>query len=136
MEWNTGECPAFLRNQQQEIADHKEKTPSSGVWRVSGAEGIAPVDEKFFAGTLPTDFSERGRGGLVVKSWLWGRRVQGSKPESTEDTLNMGPAAHQIIRSDQTSSRWCGVEACRGGASSSVVLAIWPRFKVTRSVPK
>ncbi|GBN80515.1 hypothetical protein AVEN_126188-1 [Araneus ventricosus] len=63
---------------------------------------------------------------------------------------------------NHTSSRWCGVkiptlarptqegckagrgparreplpEAWRGGASSGVVIVIWPRLKITRSVPK
>ncbi|GBM47448.1 hypothetical protein AVEN_6131-1 [Araneus ventricosus] len=65
-----------------------------------------------------------GRGGLVVRSRLWGRRVPGSKPDSTEDPPCMGPAAHaKHISSGQTSSRWCGVEAWRGGdASSGVVI--------------
>ncbi|GBL92177.1 hypothetical protein AVEN_91518-1 [Araneus ventricosus] len=50
-----------------------------------------------------------GRGGLVARSRLWNRRVPGSKPDSTDDPSCMGPAARQIIRSGQTSSRWCGV---------------------------
>ncbi|GBN36750.1 hypothetical protein AVEN_29507-1 [Araneus ventricosus] len=37
------------------------------------------------------------------------------RPDSTEDPPCMGPAARQIIRSGQTSSRWCGVEAWRRG---------------------
>ncbi|GBN18088.1 hypothetical protein AVEN_182766-1 [Araneus ventricosus] len=57
----------------------------------------------------------QGRGGLVARSWLWGRRVPGSKPDSTEDPPCTGPAARYIIRSGQTPSRWCGVEAWRGG---------------------
>ncbi|GBO46702.1 hypothetical protein AVEN_95959-1 [Araneus ventricosus] len=48
-------------------------------------------------------------------SRLWGRRVPDTKPDSTEDPLCIGPVARQIIRSGQTSSRWCGVEACSGG---------------------
>ncbi|GBL80365.1 hypothetical protein AVEN_92274-1 [Araneus ventricosus] len=59
--------------------------------------------------------SQRGRGGLVVKSRLWGRRVPGSKPDSTEDPPCMGPAARYIIRSGQPSSRWCGVEVLERG---------------------
>ncbi|GBO14535.1 hypothetical protein AVEN_239491-1 [Araneus ventricosus] len=39
-----------------------------------------------------------GRGGLLVRSRLCGRRVPGSKPDSTEDPLCIGPAAHEIIR--------------------------------------
>ncbi|GBM28137.1 hypothetical protein AVEN_224194-1 [Araneus ventricosus] len=57
----------------------------------------------------------RGRGGLVVRSRPWGRRAPGSRPDSTEDPPCMGPAARYIIRSGQTSSRWCGVEVRRGG---------------------
>ncbi|GBL72966.1 hypothetical protein AVEN_128147-1 [Araneus ventricosus] len=34
-----------------------------------------------------------GRGGLVVKSPFWGRRVPGSIPDSTEDPPCMGPVA-------------------------------------------
>ncbi|GBM79988.1 hypothetical protein AVEN_47456-1 [Araneus ventricosus] len=36
--------------------------------------------------------SHSGRGGLVVRSRLWGRKVPGSKPDSTEDPPCMGPA--------------------------------------------
>ncbi|GBO34977.1 hypothetical protein AVEN_31550-1 [Araneus ventricosus] len=65
-----------------------------------------------------------GRGGLVVGPRPWGRRAPDSKPDSTEDPPYMGPVAHQIIRSGQTSSRWCFVEALRRGASSGVILVI------------
>ncbi|GBM84881.1 hypothetical protein AVEN_130537-1 [Araneus ventricosus] len=65
-----------------------------------------------------------GRGGLVVRSRPRDRRVAGSKPDFTKNPPCMGPAASQIIRSVQTSSRWCGAEAWRGGASSGVVLVI------------
>ncbi|GBM32041.1 hypothetical protein AVEN_127380-1 [Araneus ventricosus] len=34
-----------------------------------------------------------GRGGLVVRSRLWGRRAPGSKPDSTDDPPCMGPVA-------------------------------------------
>ncbi|GBN03503.1 hypothetical protein AVEN_116546-1 [Araneus ventricosus] len=34
-----------------------------------------------------------GRGGLVVRSRIWGRRVPGSRPDSTEDPSCMGPVA-------------------------------------------
>ncbi|GBO22636.1 hypothetical protein AVEN_36230-1, partial [Araneus ventricosus] len=34
-----------------------------------------------------------GRGGLVVRSRLWGRRVPSLKPDSTEDPPCMGPVA-------------------------------------------
>ncbi|GBM99553.1 hypothetical protein AVEN_268915-1 [Araneus ventricosus] len=36
---------------------------------------------------------QTGRGGLVVRSQLWGRRVPGSRPDSTEDPPCMGPVA-------------------------------------------
>ncbi|GBO08376.1 hypothetical protein AVEN_192485-1 [Araneus ventricosus] len=49
-----------------------------------------------------------------VSSRLWGRRVRGSKPDSTEDPPCMGPIARQIISTGQTSSRWHGVEVWRG----------------------
>ncbi|GBM40084.1 hypothetical protein AVEN_245996-1 [Araneus ventricosus] len=35
----------------------------------------------------------RGRGGLVIRSRLWGRRVPISRPDSTEDPPSMGPVA-------------------------------------------
>ncbi|GBN34301.1 hypothetical protein AVEN_163358-1 [Araneus ventricosus] len=47
-----------------------------------------------------------------------GRRVPGSKPDSTEDPSCIGPVARQIIRRGERSSRWSGVEVWRGGASS------------------
>ncbi|GBM78500.1 hypothetical protein AVEN_266025-1 [Araneus ventricosus] len=59
---------------------------------------------------VASEEEERGRGGLVVRSRLWGRRAPVSKPDSTNDSLCMGPA----VRSGQTPSRWCGVEAWRG----------------------
>ncbi|GBM36661.1 hypothetical protein AVEN_221935-1 [Araneus ventricosus] len=34
----------------------------------------------------------RGRGGLMVRSRVWGRRVPGSKNDYTEAPLCMGPA--------------------------------------------
>ncbi|GBL91448.1 hypothetical protein AVEN_193243-1, partial [Araneus ventricosus] len=34
-----------------------------------------------------------GRGGVVVRSRLWGRRVPGSYPDSTDDPPCIGPAA-------------------------------------------
>ncbi|GBN33981.1 hypothetical protein AVEN_272968-1, partial [Araneus ventricosus] len=42
-------------------------------------------------------------------------RGSSSKPDSTEDPSCMGP--------NVLSSRWCGVEDWRGGASSGVVLS-------------
>ncbi|GBO34691.1 hypothetical protein AVEN_129132-1 [Araneus ventricosus] len=55
------------------------------------------------------------------------RRTPGSKPDSTKDPSCIRPVA---------SSHWCGAEVWRGGVSLGVVLVIWPRFKMTRSVPK
>ncbi|GBO03691.1 hypothetical protein AVEN_188121-1 [Araneus ventricosus] len=64
---------------------------------------------------MPLSLSQPGgRGGLVLRSRSWGRRAPGSKPASTVDPPCMGPATFQIIRSGQTPSRWCGVEAWRG----------------------
>ncbi|GBL81067.1 hypothetical protein AVEN_83142-1 [Araneus ventricosus] len=65
-----------------------------------------------------------GRGGLGVRSRLRGPRAPGSKPDSTENPSCFGPVACQIIRRGQTSSRWCGGEVWRGGASSCVILVI------------
>ncbi|GBO11513.1 hypothetical protein AVEN_178964-1 [Araneus ventricosus] len=62
-----------------------------------------------------------------------GRRVPDSKYDSTEDPPCMRPVARQIISSGQTSSRWCGAEAWRGGASSGVIRT-W--FKIASTVPK
>ncbi|GBM52004.1 hypothetical protein AVEN_262241-1 [Araneus ventricosus] len=58
--------------------------------------------------------------GLVASSELWG--LSGSKPDSTEDTPRIGPVAREIIRSNQTSSRYCDAKFWRGGANSGVVL--------------
>ncbi|GBM11712.1 hypothetical protein AVEN_75661-1 [Araneus ventricosus] len=73
--------------------------------------------------------NQQGRGGLVVKSRLWGRRVPGSKPDSTEDPPCMGLVAHQMVRNSQTSSRWCGAkmpilarptqEGCKAGRGAA-----------------
>ncbi|GBN96818.1 hypothetical protein AVEN_243057-1 [Araneus ventricosus] len=67
--------------------------------------------KKLFHHSLKT----QGRGGLVVKSRLSGRRVPGSKPDSSDDPPCMGSAALKIIRSGQTPSRRCGLKARRGG---------------------
>ncbi|GBM30618.1 hypothetical protein AVEN_18313-1 [Araneus ventricosus] len=56
----------------------------------------------------------QGGGGLEARSRLCGRRAPGSKPDSTEVPLCMGPVERYIIRSSQTPSHWCGVEAWRG----------------------
>ncbi|GBN80907.1 hypothetical protein AVEN_21070-1 [Araneus ventricosus] len=80
-----------------------------------------------YLSSAPFAFSSHlfwGRGGLVVRSWPWGRRAPGPRPNSTEDPPCMGPAAGQIIRSGQATSLWCGVEAWRGGDSPGVVLVI------------
>ncbi|GBO06765.1 hypothetical protein AVEN_188159-1 [Araneus ventricosus] len=45
---------------------------------------------------------------MVVRSRLRGRRVPGSKPNSTEDLPYMNPVARKIVRSGQASFRWCG----------------------------
>ncbi|GFS81123.1 uncharacterized protein TNCV_1223831 [Trichonephila clavipes] len=34
----------------------------------------------------------------------------------------------------QTSSRWCGIKARRGGASSGVIRVTWTWFKITKSI--
>ncbi|GBM76376.1 hypothetical protein AVEN_165977-1 [Araneus ventricosus] len=73
---------------------------------------------------LIEDVAVIGRGGLVVESRLWDRRVSGPRPDSTEDPPCIGPAAGQIIRSVQTPSRWCCVEAWSRDASPGVVLVI------------
>ncbi|GBN63054.1 hypothetical protein AVEN_29926-1 [Araneus ventricosus] len=45
----------------------------------------------------------------MVRSRLCGQRVPGSKPDSTEDTTYIGPAARQIILRGQTPLLvWCG----------------------------
>ncbi|GBN62340.1 hypothetical protein AVEN_186044-1 [Araneus ventricosus] len=51
-----------------------------------------------------------GRSGLVVRSRPRDWRTGGWKHDSTEDPPCMGPVARQIIRSGQTSTRWCGAE--------------------------
>ncbi|GBO36272.1 hypothetical protein AVEN_216986-1 [Araneus ventricosus] len=66
----------------------------------------------------------QGRGGLVVRSRLWGRRGPGSKPDSPEDPPCVGMFHVKSYVGGQTSSRWCGVKVWGGGASSGVVLVI------------
>ncbi|GBM03515.1 hypothetical protein AVEN_95408-1 [Araneus ventricosus] len=66
-----------------------------------------------------TRHAKGARGGLVARPRPWGRRAPCSRPDSTEDPPCMGPVARQIIRSGQISSRWCGVEAWRGGCQFS-----------------
>ncbi|GBM78526.1 hypothetical protein AVEN_260452-1 [Araneus ventricosus] len=74
---------------------------------------VSRVNSKRFG--LGNDFIfNKGRGSLVVRSRLWGRRAPGSKPDSTEDPPCIEPVARYIIRSCQTPSRWCGVEVWRG----------------------
>ncbi|GBN00582.1 hypothetical protein AVEN_215639-1 [Araneus ventricosus] len=78
-----------------------------------------PTEERSSAQTLVEavlDYLEyQEESGVVVRSGLCGRWVPGSKPDSNEDPPCMWPVARQIIHRDQTSSRWCGVEAWRGG---------------------
>ncbi|GBO04458.1 hypothetical protein AVEN_80083-1 [Araneus ventricosus] len=66
--------------------------------------------------------NDSGRSGLVVRIESLGRRVAGPKPDSTEDPPSMGHIAPQIIGSNRKPSRWCGVEALRGGVDTGVVL--------------
>ncbi|GBM85668.1 hypothetical protein AVEN_55187-1 [Araneus ventricosus] len=69
-----------------------------------------------------------GCSGLMVRYRFWGRRIPSSKPDSTEDPSSIRLYIESYV-GGQTSSRWCGVEVWRGGASSGVILVIWPRFK-------
>ncbi|GBM52380.1 hypothetical protein AVEN_160102-1 [Araneus ventricosus] len=66
----------------------------------------------------------KGRGGLVVRSRLRGRRVLGWIPNSTEVSLCTEPAARKSKRCGQMSYRWRGAEFWRGVASPSVILVI------------
>ncbi|GBO38253.1 hypothetical protein AVEN_76958-1 [Araneus ventricosus] len=108
------------------------KHPPDGVVRKFGEVVPAKVSSSDRSSKLrgasqdiPRVASKRGgRSGLVVRSRPRDRRVAGSKSDSTEDPQSMGPAARQIIRRGQMSSRWCGVEVWRRGASSGVVLVI------------
>ncbi|GBM25987.1 hypothetical protein AVEN_223121-1 [Araneus ventricosus] len=63
-----------------------------------------------------------GRGGLVVRSRLWGRRAPGSKPDSTEDPPCMGHVkSYVVVKRPPVGVAWKFGE---GGASSGVVLVI------------
>ncbi|GBN46946.1 hypothetical protein AVEN_200205-1 [Araneus ventricosus] len=57
--------------------------------------GISDGEAASFASAVLQDVGivHEGRGGLVVRSRLWGRSAPGSKPDSTEDPPCMGPAA-------------------------------------------
>ncbi|GBM55200.1 hypothetical protein AVEN_182151-1 [Araneus ventricosus] len=59
--------------------------------RLSNRLGYRSVEKRlrFLASSVPGV----GRGGLVVRPRLWGRRAPGSKPDSTEDPPCMGPVA-------------------------------------------
>ncbi|GBN04794.1 hypothetical protein AVEN_49294-1 [Araneus ventricosus] len=55
------------------------------------------TEKTFFCDVCSIAFSAKGiidgRGGLVVRSRLWGGRVPGPRPDSTEDPPCMGPVA-------------------------------------------
>ncbi|GBM40052.1 hypothetical protein AVEN_81267-1 [Araneus ventricosus] len=65
-----------------------------------------------------------GRGGLVVKSWIWDRRLSDSKPDATEDRHVLGLEHAKSYVEGQTSSHWCNVEVWRGGSRPGVALVI------------
>ncbi|GBO24541.1 hypothetical protein AVEN_145457-1 [Araneus ventricosus] len=71
-------------------------------------------------------YIKKGRGGLMIRSQLWGPRVPGSKPDSTEDPSYpyVAPLHSKSYVAAQMPSRWCNVEASRRAASSGVVLVI------------
>ncbi|GBL80467.1 hypothetical protein AVEN_2298-1 [Araneus ventricosus] len=72
----------------------------------------------------------RSRGGLVViRSWLRGHQVR--NPILLKIRLYVDLLHFKSYIGGQKSSRWCGTEIWRGGASSGAVLVI----KITRSVP-
>ncbi|GBM02042.1 hypothetical protein AVEN_113673-1 [Araneus ventricosus] len=52
--------------------------------------------------------AKKGRGGLVVRSRLRGRRISGSKSDPTENPPSMGLLQAKSYVGGQTSSRWCG----------------------------
>ncbi|GBN82229.1 hypothetical protein AVEN_160612-1 [Araneus ventricosus] len=76
----------------------------------------------------------RGSGGLPARCGTRSRWVLGSKPDFSENPSFFGPVKAYV--GSQMSSRWCGAEVWKGGASPDVVLVICPRFKITRPVPK
>ncbi|GFT66609.1 hypothetical protein TNCV_2575061 [Trichonephila clavipes] len=75
----------------------------------------------------------RGRGSRVV-----GHRIVAGFNEFEPSTTKDLPCRQRCtpIVSRWTSSRWCGVVVRRGGASSGVVHATGPWFKITWSVAK
>ncbi|GBL88467.1 hypothetical protein AVEN_159064-1 [Araneus ventricosus] len=66
------------RQQSEYLPHHAPSPPEGGTSRLKNRGSLTPV---------------MGRGGLVVRSRLWGRRVPGSRPDSTEDPPCMGPVA-------------------------------------------
>ncbi|GBM24537.1 hypothetical protein AVEN_217118-1 [Araneus ventricosus] len=89
----------------QKKSKSREKQEIRLTSRVSESERESCL-VAFFRNESDTEFSEyqfpqrivirllfRGRGGLVVRSRPWGRRVPGSRPDSTEDPPCMGPVA-------------------------------------------
>ncbi|GBO23954.1 hypothetical protein AVEN_182242-1 [Araneus ventricosus] len=81
---------------------------------------------------------EKIRGGLVARSRLWGQRVLGSKPDSTEDPPCMWTRCklnHTKVAENHLTR--CAAESWKEAASSDDALVIMgPRFKIMRSVPK
>ncbi|GBM01759.1 hypothetical protein AVEN_271995-1 [Araneus ventricosus] len=63
----------------------------------------------------------QSRGGLVIRSNLRGRRVSGSKPDSSENPPCMWLLQVALYVEGQTSSRWRDAEAWRRGMPAQVL---------------
>ncbi|GFW81243.1 uncharacterized protein TNCV_375911 [Trichonephila clavipes] len=74
--------------------------------------------------------AHKGCGSPVVKVSNHGRHVMRSIPVPLK-TRRVGQRCTLNLSRAETSSRWCGVVARRGGASSGVVHVTWPWFKIT-----
>ncbi|GFY15481.1 uncharacterized protein TNCV_1572921 [Trichonephila clavipes] len=89
---------------------------------------------------LPETLTERsardhGCGSPVVKVSDHGRHVMSSSPVPLK-TRHVGQRCTLNLSRAETSFRWCGVVARRGGANSVVVHVTWPWLKITWSAAK
>ncbi|GBN66143.1 hypothetical protein AVEN_116988-1 [Araneus ventricosus] len=89
------------------------------------------LDIDFFFVELDT-----GRCGQVVRSRIWGRRVPGSKPDSTEDPPHMGPAACQTARSGQTPPQRVRRKNAHTGPAHPKRVRFRKRISVERASPR
>ncbi|GBM92588.1 hypothetical protein AVEN_176144-1 [Araneus ventricosus] len=101
------------------FSDHESFCEHDTEYEEVGDSGNEDVNNlELFSSKEGTEWRKKSHGDLVVTFGHQIKRVPDSKPDSTEDPSCMEPAAREIIRSGQMSSRWCDAEVWRGVASS------------------